>query len=167
VRTLLSAALCAVLSAAPTLAAPQLRLPNPYIHKGACPFECCTYRDWTTIRPVTLLDRPGGKVTIAHIGIHQHVLGLTGEVHVKPVRLVAARDYGPVHKGAIFYALHPLGEGYWVAWYQGKLVEVEFDNNEVPYEHQHWLWWVKIRTRGGQVGWVLDNLRFDNQDACG
>lgn len=32
--------------------------PDPYISKGACPFECCSYREWIANRDVTVMDKP-------------------------------------------------------------------------------------------------------------
>ncbi len=71
------------------LAAP----PSVYISHGACPFECCTYREWWATAPVTLVDKPGGTQVIATLAKGEHVQARTGEVHVKPLRLVATQDY--------------------------------------------------------------------------
>src|SRR6476661_2097404 len=30
--------------------------PMPYIDKGACPFECCTYRQWSVKQPTAVLS---------------------------------------------------------------------------------------------------------------
>ena len=38
--------------------------PNVYIDKGACPFECCTYREWVAHTDVTLLESPNGKKVV-------------------------------------------------------------------------------------------------------
>ena len=42
----------------------------PYYDWGACPFECCTYRAWTTNDDVTLYDAIGSRtvVTTAAVG---------------------------------------------------------------------------------------------------
>lgn len=35
--------------------------PRVFVDKGACSFECCTYRPWTVDADTHLYDRPGGK----------------------------------------------------------------------------------------------------------
>src|SRR6266478_6263107 len=67
--------------------------PNVYIDKGACPFECCTYREWVAHTDVTLLDSPNGKKVVGRIKRGEKVLALTGEVHSVPLRVTAKEDY--------------------------------------------------------------------------
>src|ERR1700737_4566206 len=67
--------------------------PNVHIDKGACPFECCTYREWVARTDVTLLDIPNGKKVVGQIKKGEKVLALTGEVHSVPLRVVAHNDY--------------------------------------------------------------------------
>jgi hypothetical protein len=58
--------------------------PNVYTDKGACPFECCTYREWVARTDVTLLDSPNGKRVVGRVKKGQKVLALTGEIHSVP-----------------------------------------------------------------------------------
>jgi hypothetical protein len=58
--------------------------PSPYIDAGACPFECCVYRDWRTEREVTLFDRPDGK-KIATLNKGEWVKALDGETRSIPL----------------------------------------------------------------------------------
>ena len=144
--------------------------PNPYLHKGTCPFECCTYRDWKTLKKVTLLDKPKGAHKVVDVGKGKIVRGVTGVVFSTPVRLVAAHAYddSPIRKGAVFYALHSVGEGFWAVWYRGKVYSVDFSpESETIFDAAGPKWWVKIRTRNGKSGWVLNADQFGNQDACG
>ncbi len=67
--------------------------PSIHIDKGACPFECCTYREWVARTEVTLLDGPNRKRVVGRIKKGESVLALTGEVHSIPLRVVADRDY--------------------------------------------------------------------------
>jgi hypothetical protein len=82
--------------------------PNVYIDKGACPFECCTYREWIARTNVTLLDDPNGKRVVGRVRKGQKVLALTGEVHSVPLRVVAHHDYpdAGVKAGDRVYVLH-------------------------------------------------------------
>ena len=59
--------------------------PSLYVSKGACPFECCMYREWTANRDLELMDHPGGK-PIAQIRKHDIVSARTGEVRTHPLR---------------------------------------------------------------------------------
>jgi hypothetical protein len=141
--------------------------PNPHIDKGACPFECCTYRDWIASGPITLMDQPGGKKLIARVHKGEKVQALTGEVHSIPLRVVAQHDHpdAGVKRGDVIYILHPIGEGYWKVWHGGKLVEIDNVSDKGPYPH--YTWWVKLQTVSGAVGWTVSHGNFSNQDACG
>ena len=153
--------------------------PNPYIDKGACPFECCTYRDWTTTKPITLLDKPFGKKMIASVPPGRVVHGITGNVYSSPVRTVAAASFkvssndfhdASIRKGDVFYVLHYRGEGVTLIWYKGKTYEAELNPVSVTMEgppSDGTQWWVNVRTLAGKSGWVLETDQFENQDACG
>src|SRR5450755_2963719 len=96
--------------------------PNPYIDKGACPFECCTYHDWKTAKPVTLLDKPSGSKRIVDVKAGVVVRGVTGQVISKPQRIVATKAFSdtPIKKGDVFYFIHYAGEGISRVWFKGK-----------------------------------------------
>lgn len=162
-----------VMAAMPTFAANAagLKPPTPVIHKGACPFECCTYRDWTTTKPVALVDRPRGTKRVATVAAGKIVHGVTGEVIAEPITLHAHRDYeeSPIRAGDAFYALHSAGEGFWAVWYRGRIYNLELEGTEFHggWPPNKYEWWVKIRTRQGMTGWALEQDQFENQDACG
>jgi hypothetical protein len=141
--------------------------PNIYIDKGACPFECCTYREWVARTDVTLLDSPNGKRVVGQVKKGQKVLALTGETHSVPLRFIARYDYpdAGVKAGDAVYLLHYLGEGHWKAWRDGKLFEMAAspDKDSRPKT----TWWVKLKTSSGAIGWTIEHHNFDNQDACG
>jgi len=141
--------------------------PNISIDKGACPFECCTYREWVTRSDVTLFDSPNGKRVVGRVKKGQKVLALTGEVHSVPLRMIAHYDFpdGGVKKGDTVYLLHYVGEGYWKAWHDGKL----FDTADFPDKGSRpkSTWWVKLKTSAGVIGWTVEHGNFENQDACG
>jgi hypothetical protein len=165
----------AFLNAPPALSAKAEKIPPPiFINHGTCPFECCTYRDWTTVSKVTLVDKPNGTKQIAAIPRGTVVRGVTGEVHARPLRSVATIDYTEAHirKGSTFYFLHPVGEGFWAVWYRGKVVEIQPDLNPADpiWGTGHSttaVWWAKIRLKNGVTGWTRQTDQFDNEDACG
>lgn len=139
---------------------------SPYIDKGACPFECCTYREWVADKEITLMDHPNGKKVVGQIHKGEKVQGVTGEVHSVPLRAIA-RDDDPstgVKAGDVIYVLHPIGEGGWMAWHKGKLVVTD----DVPEKGlPRYTWWLQIKTSSGTVGWTVSHGNFANQDACG
>ncbi len=141
--------------------------PSIHIDKGACPFECCTYREWVARTEVTLLDGPNRKRVVGRIKKGESVLALTGEVHSIPLRVVADRDYpdAGVKAGDTIYLLHYMGEGFWKVWHAGKLVEIgDFPDKSVKPKTT---WWVKLKTSSGAIGWTVEHHNFENEDACG
>ena len=141
--------------------------PNVHIDKGACPFECCTYREWAARTDVTLLETPNGKNVVGQIKKGEKVLALTGEVHSIPLRVVAHRDYpeAGVKAGDTIHVLHYVGEGYWKVWHDGKVDEIE----EFPGtgSKPKATWWVQLKTSSGAVGWTIEHSNFENEDSCG
>lgn len=139
--------------------------PSPYIDVGACPFECCTYRDWRTEREVALYDRPEGK-KIATLGKAEWVKALNGETHSIPLRVVATREIAEagVRPGDTFYVLRYEGEFYWKIWYKGRTFDAESGDSRSPKT----TWWARVRRKDGSVGWVIaSGGAFSNQDQCG
>ena len=141
--------------------------PNVYIDKGACPFECCTYREWVARTSVTLVVGPNGKKIVGRIKKGERVLALTGEVHSIPLRVVAQHDDpdAGVKAGDTVYILHDIGEGYWKAWHDAKLYDTDDfpDKGSKPKS----TWWVKLKTSAGVIGWTVEHRNFENHDACG
>jgi len=172
-RVLLVAATLGLVASTAPAATPMSTPPDRFIDKGACPFECCTYRNWTTTKPVKLLDKPDGKATGVSVPAKTVVRGVTGQVWSMPIAVPATHkfDDSPIMKGDTFYALHSAGEGFWVVWFKGKTYTVDMtepaDNAYLEKARDNSKWWVQIRTKDGKTGWVLNNDQFENQDACG
>ena len=193
--------LCALIIVQSALDAQQVcpatsqRPTDPYIARRACPFECCTYREWTVEHSVTLYDKPGGKTTVASIDASKtkHVRGLTGEVILHPVRMVlryqistettnAGRPVSNaktvvVPAGQEVWILDNLGEGYVNIWWHDQILSfgiLDTDNTEDLAEGSHLLeeagrgaeWWVQVKTPSGMIGWTKDNDAFGNMDSC-
>jgi hypothetical protein len=163
---LLLGALLASIVAAQT--AGDQRPPNVYIDKGACPFECCTFRQWVAHTDATLLDSPNGKKVVGRIKKGEKVLALTGEVHSVPLRVIAKHDYldAGVKAGDTIYVLYYDGEGYCRVWHNGNVVDVADFDEERGAEPKS-TWWVKLKTRSGAIGWTVSHGNFGSQDACG
>jgi hypothetical protein len=151
----------------------QDRPRSPYIDKGACPFEGCTYRTWVAKGTIQLFANPGSTKPIGLVQAGERVVGLTGEVHSIPILAHAKQDIPDpsdphkvmVPQGGAFYVIHYVGEGYWFCWYKGHLIQVENFSDHGPFPKA--TWWVKIRTATGLTGWAVSENNFDGQDRFG
>ncbi|NJN47976.1 MAG: hypothetical protein HC808_17530 [Candidatus Competibacteraceae bacterium] len=162
------------------------KLPEVYVDKGACPFECCTYGDWIVLEETKLYDQPDGTQAVAALERCEKVQGVTGEVHVRPnpVEVIKAMvdDIGNrFEPGDQFYLLTPQGEGFFKAWANGVLFDVdgvfilskedcEANINDCWAVYQNEPsedpWWVQVKTSSGETGWTRQS-HFDGQDSCG
>lgn len=140
--------------------------PRVFVDAGACPFECCTYRQWTVKETTPVLNRPRGKQVVGSLSKGDIVRGLTGEVISRPTEAKADRDIPetPIKAGDIFYVLHYDGEGYWKVWFRGKITFVHQSIMDVPQPKAEW--WVKIKDSHGHTGWALSHGNFEHQDSC-
>jgi hypothetical protein len=170
--------------------------PLPYIDEGACPFECCTYREWTANEDVIAFAEPkdgasfaftikaGSKVTAETGFVVTSKAGVTRIL--KPIKLGYEHnsDVPPpepeldLKSGELLYTLHYLGEGYDLFWYQGKLYSDQIsaskpDADPPPPDATLQVvslpvsdWWVKIQAQDGRVGWIRNPPYFDGADAC-
>jgi hypothetical protein len=149
--------------------------PSLYVSKGACPFEGCAYREWLARRSLPVYERAGGARIIARLQKGERVQALNGEVHCRPVRVIAGRDdpaagsYEPtsprIRKGQMFYLLHYEGEGHWRVWFSGQITTVEMAPREMPRARS--TWWARVKTASGTIGWVIATGNFDGQDILG
>src|SRR5262245_43463990 len=99
-----------LLTLADSKAAEVLRL--PYEHWGACPFECCTYRKWTSRAVLNARRNRDNRSPVAfRIRQGEVVEALTGVVVTrKPgvVEITETQTFGDVTipQGAVVYILH-------------------------------------------------------------
>jgi len=146
----------------------------PYISKGACPFEGCSYGKWPVVKRVTAYaepDKSSSVVVVLHPG--EQVEAVTGEVHVIPGR---ARVVGKPHRSAKeldpskeILILDYVGEGYSRVFQDGRFTSVKIARSkkrcrERPNWRYCWVavlqepvsqWWVFVRTLDGNLeGWV-------------
>lgn len=147
----------------------------PYIDKGACPFECCTYREWTVQKPTAARrEMRDASPVMFRMNKGEKVTGLTGTVittRAGIVRVLKNTRLGSVKlgRGDKLYLLTYLGEGFSKIWYKGRIFEDQpldeklFKQIRVPAD----IWWVKIKNRKGQIGWSRQPDNFGNKDRCG
>ena len=133
--------------------------PPVFIDKGACPFECCTYRQWTVTRDSVLYDAVNGKRVVGLARKGSKVQGLTGEVRTVPLK---ARTKA----GKEVFVLTYLGEGFWKTWDDG-VVKQRNDDDLDTHARPKSTWWVRIRLPNGVTGWTKAADNFGNVDACG
>lgn len=155
--------------------------PETYISKGTCPFECCTYRDWTTLKTVRLVDRPRGIREVATAESGDIVRGLTGRIYVRPLPGLVIADSGPFKKDEIIFWLDYIGEDLFHVWRAGTVIEADgpsetclkpnascwAETNQPGRLHDQSDWWVEVRLKNGKVGWTNKTDSFGNMDACG
>ena len=165
----------------------------PYHNWGACPFECCTYREWIAMTPVSIFkDRKEHGEVAFRLKKSERVRALTGVVVTykvgitEVVKSVEVRDESAVDRPALFlmpkdilYTLHDAGEGADVFWYGGRTYVGLFSKprdsgGDNPNSEQvrdrsrpEYVWWVKMRNHAGEIGWTRRTDKFQNKDACG
>lgn len=164
-------------------ATPEPRI--PVIDYGACPFEGCTFEKWLVTRDDTLLStwKNGGKpITTVHKG--EVVVGLTG-VHVtyEPDRIQVTESIPELHlqSGDIILRYMYHGEGFADFWAKGQwkkdqqwdfITEEDHsgclrDCSAKVIEGGRKVWWVRVKTSKGSIGWTKANGQFDCIDAFG
>ncbi|MDS4040092.1 MAG: hypothetical protein RKP20_02835 [Candidatus Competibacter sp.] len=165
--------------------------PSSFVDEGACPFECCTYREWTVEADTLLLVKPEDPAKIigkARKGTK--VRGLTGIVIVtKPGQIEVLRPHtgesGRTYKpGDTVWVYTERGEGFFRVWYNGEIYDEEASfmyqdrggQERCVDEGTCWgkrrnfplsVWWVKVKISDGTVGWSKTPENFGNIDACG
>lgn len=148
----------------------------PYKDVGACPFECCTYRDWFARKPMAVFKTMNSGSPIAFkLKKGEKVRGITGVVITSVAGKVKALKDQPfdnlkikIKKGDILSILTYEGEGFYLYWFKGKFFQESTGNELVKtLSEPKSVWWVKIKNRKGQIGWAISDGNFDNQDQCG
>lgn len=178
----------------PLTAYAQTRPPLPYEDPGACPFECCTYREWVTNKLTAIhKNRSNNSPVVFTVAPREWVEGLTGVVvttspgQIRIVRPITIQYWErsntskkiQARPGDVVYFLTYQGEGSFKAWFKGKLL-TSVNVTELMEQNQRGsagggsnlpkpksTWWVKIKNRQGQTGWTDQAGNFDNKDACG
>jgi hypothetical protein len=120
----------------------------PYVDHGACPFECCTYRDWTAEMKLTAYEShdpnsrgrviftlaPGERVTATTGLVRTTVAGEVTVTSATTVDVLShqspmnAAEKLALEPGERVYLLAPRGEGWMSGWYRGRVLD-EFDAN--------------------------------------
>ena len=160
--------------------------PSPYVDEGACPFECCTYREWKVEHDSELRSAPEHRATVVgKVRSGETVQALTGNVVTTPARFRVKRDHAGYLQGESFWVYTYLGEGLFRIWRDGAMQEEQLDFS--PYggtggdrcqDSDEWCWgeldeplkmrwWIKLRDRQNVEGWTDEHENFSGADACG
>jgi hypothetical protein len=157
-----------------------------YVDKGACPFECCAYRDWKTEKVTIAYALPSIRsVSVGKFKRGSNVVALTGEVRTIPSRFLITKRHGKYKPGDVLWVYTPVGEGFYKVWSKGRMYQEGLDYVSGPFERtvpacedapDCWgklerklrvEWWVKIKSAEGWIGWTNQAENFSNKDSCG
>ena len=184
-RVLLGIALVAIACGRTNQSGP----PIPFDENGACPFQCCTYREWTVDWDTDLhTDRKDDAPIAFHASLNDTVTAVTGVVTTTKVgratanrQVTVGAQHLPVPVGQTIYLLRNIGGGDWKIWVngvtdqqyipnQGYCVGDKMTSDECAItvvEQPQIVWWAKVRDARGREGWTREVDHFGNIDACG
>jgi hypothetical protein len=172
----------------PAMDMAQSKRPDvPFFDWNACPFEGCTYRQWTAQKPVVVYDTwKKTRREIARLTVGDRVVATTGVVITfKPGVIRMDRDL-PAEKlkrGEIILTYANRGEGYSAVWVHGRY-DPSFDISFVKWPDGQGCggeecaatyvdlgrkeWWAKVTLKSNQAGWInMDESEFDGVDVLG
>jgi hypothetical protein len=156
----------------------------PFFDWNACPFEGCTYGEWTAAATVELFDtwKPSRK-RIATLPPKAVVTGVSGVVITyKPgiIRLNKDLPLDDLRSGDTILTYTYRGEGFSAAWLKGRFYR-EYDITFTKWpdgsgclgtdcagtyvDLGEKVWWAKVKMRSGVVGWVnMNEAKFGGVD---
>ena len=161
----------------------------PIREEGACPFECCIYREWTAEDTILvyLKERDTTKVAFL-ISPGDSFDALTGNQYVLKLGLVIVTDTipegwshgSPLVPGDSIWLLSNGIEGDFPAWEGGGRFTALFEwwangldggsgEGDVCklIEWPETEWWVKIKAKSGRVGWIkMEGVHVSGSDQC-
>jgi hypothetical protein len=157
----------------------------PVIDENACPFEGCTFRQWTVTKDSTLYSTwQDSRTETGKLKRGEKVTGRTG-VHVtrKPDRILVRQPIPDLaaKPGDVILRYMYVGEGFANIWANGnwhKEYDCSFITERngtgcakgcaaVVTEDGVKEWWVQVRMSDGKTGWVLAQDNFDGMDILG
>ena len=114
---------------------PQAKPPAVYVDKGACPFECCTYRRWKTDKTTVAYATPDKNAkTVGKFVAGSSVVAITGEVRTVPGKYLITKAHGKYKPGDVLWVYTPLGEGFYKVWFKGRMYQEEMEYMSGPFE---------------------------------
>lgn len=152
----------------------------PFYDWKACPFEGCTYSQWTANVPVTVFDTwKENRRQIAQLLKGDSVLSLAGVVITfRPGTIRLDRDVAEtgLKRGDMISTYAYRGEGFSAVWFKGRYYpdfDISFtrwpDGTGCGGAHcaatyvdvGNKEWWVEVKLASGVTGWVdMEQTRF-------
>jgi hypothetical protein len=184
-RNSIAALLSIFLFGASVLQGQSQKGPEFLVDEGGCPFECCTYGKWKAEQSTKLFAEPKkGSKEVGAIRKGTQVTAVTGEVHSLPVEFIVRKKHEGYSPGDILQVYSYVGEGNFKVWINGKLGQESLaigrgggpTGDECRKDADCWgelkkpldsVWWVKIKTKEGLVGWTNEPNKFSGKDSCG
>ena len=174
----------------------QAQPSKTFVDDGACPFECCQYGQWHTVKSIDLYPEPVAdkdKVVIRVLTPDVTVSVSKGKVITQtPGRALVSVPHVSVYSG-VTYAIGDelliytsFGEGVFLVWYEGRMYKelagfmLQADDTwqacaEVGHcwgrrlRHPVTSWWVGVEdpVLPNQYGWTRDVQGFAGKGSCG
>jgi hypothetical protein len=155
---------------------------------GACPFECCTYGEWTTTEETTLYEEPDSASSRWTVPAGTPLDAGSGFVILTEIGVAVAGDSVRLYTedgdprlataGDTLFLLDDVGEGFRRVWHAGSVLQTDAVSGFVPegdapaaevLTEPRREWWVRARAPDGRTGWLwMDRTaRMEGADACG
>lgn len=154
----------------------------PYVDQHVCPFEGCSYRTWTARKRIEVYDTwRGGRRQLTSIRRGQTIDAIDGLVITERPGMIRMDDDLPtrgLRKGdtVLVYTYH--GEFVSSVWVRGLFypeMDLSFARGMdgggctarcagTYIDAGASVWWARIRTSRGTVGWTRAAGAFDGQD---
>ena len=155
--------------------------PIPYDDYGACPFEGCVYREWVAKKDISVLkERKNDSPILCTVRAGEKIQAIFGIVTTLEPGIARAakriRLAGLIgDPGEMIYLLTYQGEGTWRTFFHGTLVDgvpinesryeaIKNDDPFIPEKKTNSIWWAKIETSQGNLGWTNEPWSFRNKD---
>src|SRR5579863_7130505 len=155
----------------------------PYYDWTACPFEGCTYREWTARKPLAVYDTwKTSRRHLRDLAGGEKVKALGGVViTVRPGLIRMDRDLdADLKKGDTILTYTYEGEGFSSVWFKGAF-HSEFDISFAKWPDGQGCggdhcaatyvdlgdkeWWAEIQLGAAATGWVdMNHSEFDGTD---
>lgn len=149
----------------------ESRPPLPFIARDICPGERCNYGEWIAEGNIAVYPLEGDTSTVAFRLRQDEIFeALRGNIHVVNAAILAIRAPKPgnvtlhLDEGDFVFVLYPLGEGRFDVWHQGRVFRVEEFWRvgstaravvvRSPSIDPQTEWWINVRNRKGQSGWI-------------
>jgi hypothetical protein len=156
----------------------------PFYDWKACPFEGCSYRQWTARKPVAGYDTwKQNRRQVARISKGDTVTGVTGVVITfRPGVIRVDRDLpdAKLKRGDTILTYTYRGEGFSAVWFKGGYYS-EFDISFTKWPDGQGcggahcaatyitlgrkVWWAQVKLKSGRLVWVqMDGADFEGVD---